>query len=186
MNARHLTRLAAAFALAAIAAAPTWAQQAPAAAPASAGQGLMPPHGAMHGYPHAGGPGGRMMDPARMQQRAEQRLAALKKDLQITPEQEGAWSQFATAMKPPARPQRPDREAMAKLTTPERIDQMRALRQQRMAEADKRGEAVKAFYAALTPEQKKRFDERTARRFGAGPGAGGPGGMPAHRPMQRG
>ncbi len=179
MIARPLSRLATTLALAITATA--WAQQPP--APAPAGPGAMPPHGGMHGHPPEGRPAARMMDPARMQQRAEQRLAALKKDLQITPEQEGAWSQFASAMKPPAAPLRPDREAMAKMTTPERIDRMRTMRQQRMAEADRRGDAVKAFYASLTPEQKKRFDERTAGRFGAGHG---PGGMPhPHGPMHR-
>jgi hypothetical protein len=51
---------------------------------------------------------------------------------------------------------------MDKLTTPERIDKMRALRQERMttmsAEMDKRGAATKAFYAVLSSEQKAVFD----------------------------
>jgi Spy/CpxP family protein refolding chaperone len=51
---------------------------------------------------------------------------------------------------------------MAKLTTPERIDKMKALGAQHMAEMtaamDKRAEATKAFYAVLTPEQQKVFD----------------------------
>lgn len=48
---------------------------------------------------------------------------------------------------------------MAKLPTPERIDKMKALRSQHMSDMttamDKRGEATKALYAALTPEQQK-------------------------------
>lgn len=179
MNARSLTRLATTLAVAACASA--WAQT-PEGTPPAGGHGMHGSHpGRMDSQPPTGEAGRRMMDPARMQQRAEQRLADLKKDLQITPDQEGAWAQFTTAMKPPARPSRPDREAIAKMTTPERIDQMRTIRQQRMAEADRRGAAVKTFYAALSPEQKKRFDERTARRFGPGPG-----GMHPHGPMHRG
>jgi protein CpxP len=49
---------------------------------------------------------------------------------------------------------------MQKLTTPERIDRMRTLRTERQASMDKRGDAVKTFYAALNAEQKKTFDSR--------------------------
>ena len=57
---------------------------------------------------------------------------------------------------------------MEKLTTPERIDRMRALRAQQAAEADRRGEATKTFYAALTPEQQKTFDSRGQHMRGKG------------------
>lgn len=94
----------------------------------------------------------------------QERLTELKQQLQLTPAQEGAWTQFSQSMTPPAMmAHRPDREALSRLPTPERIDQMRALRQQHMAEMDRRAEATKAFYASLTPEQKKRFDEHTGR-----------------------
>jgi Spy/CpxP family protein refolding chaperone len=62
---------------------------------------------------------------------------------------------------------------MMKLPTPERIDQMRALHQQHTAQMDQRGEAAKAFYATLSPEQKKRFDEQTARMMARRGGMGG-------------
>ncbi len=123
----------------------------------------------------AGMPGDRMMghrDPAKMQAWMAKRQAALKARLQITPAQEGAWTAFTAAMQPPARHARPtpeQRAEFAKLTTPERIDKMRALRTQRMAEMnaamDQRGEATKAFYAALSPEQQKTFDAEH-RKFG--------------------
>lgn len=120
---------------------------------------------------HQGGHG--RMDPAkqqertaRMQERMAKRADALKQKLQITPAQEPAWNSFTSAMRPAARPQRPDRAAMARLTTPERIDQMRAMRNQRMAEMDRRADATKAFYAALSPEQKKVFDAQATRRGG--------------------
>jgi hypothetical protein len=51
------------------------------------------------------------------------------------------------------------------MTTPDRIDHMRALRTQRDAEMDRRADATKAFYAQLTAEQKKTFDAETARMF---------------------
>jgi hypothetical protein len=98
-----------------------------------------------------------------MQERMARRQAVLKQKLQITPAQEGAWTAFTTAMKPPANMQRPQRGEFEKLTTPERIDKMRAMRSARMAEMDKRADATKTFYAALSPEQKKVFDAETAR-----------------------
>lgn len=99
-------------------------------------------------------------DPAERQARFDKRMGELKQKLQITPVQESTWNSFVQSMKPPTQaPQRPDREALANMSTPERIDQMRALRTQRMAEMDRRGEATKNFYATLSPEQKKTFDE---------------------------
>jgi Spy/CpxP family protein refolding chaperone len=57
---------------------------------------------------------------------------------------------------------------------------MKALRTQRMtemnAEMDKRGDATKAFYAALSPEQQKIFDAEH-RKMGQREGHGHPGGM---------
>ena len=55
--------------------------------------------------------------------------------------------------------QRPDREAMERMTTPQRIDAMKQMRAQRTADMDKRADATKTFYAQLTPPQQKAFDE---------------------------
>jgi Spy/CpxP family protein refolding chaperone len=104
------------------------------------------------------------MDPAKMQARMDKRNANLKSQLKITESQEAAWATYVTAMKPPATMMAKSTEwaEIAKLPTPERIDKMKALRSQRMAEMgtamDKHGEATKALYAALTPEQQKVFD----------------------------
>jgi periplasmic protein CpxP/Spy len=103
-------------------------------------------------------------DPARMQEHIAKRQAQLKQKLQITPAQEGAWNAYTTAMQPPLDSRRPERGELDKLTTPERIDRMRAMRAARAGEMDKRAEATKAFYAALSPEQKKVFDAETAPR----------------------
>lgn len=136
----------------------------------------------------AGMQGDRMMghrDPAKMQAWMAKRQADLKAKLKITPAQEGAWTTFTAAMQPPARGARlmPEQRAeFDKLSTPERIDKMRALRTQRMADMsaamDKRGEATKTFYAALTPEQQKTFDAEH-KKFGPHDGRGRhQGGMP--------
>lgn len=129
-------------------------------------------YGGMSGQ-HAGMQGvqgmqdGRMgrMDPARMQLRLDRRNAALKAQLKITAAQETAWTAYTDAMKPGAAMttgQRPDAAEMAKLTTPERLDKMQALRAQHMGEMnaamEKHAQATKALYAVLSPEQQKLFD----------------------------
>ncbi len=108
------------------------------------------------------------MDPARMQALLERRHAALKSQLKITAEQEAAWRTYTEAFKPGAamaNHPRPDPVEMAKLTTPERLDKMQALRAQRMgdmsAAMEQHTQATKALYAALTPEQQKLFDAAT-------------------------
>jgi len=49
------------------------------------------------------------------------------------------------------------------MSTPQRLDQMQALRKQHQEQMDKREAATRAFYARLTPEQQKRFDDQTRR-----------------------
>jgi len=103
------------------------------------------------------------MDPAKMQEFMAKRQAALKARLKIEASQEGAWTSFTSAMKPPAdlaKRRGEMRAEMQKLSTPERIDKMKALRAERDSFMDKRADAVKTFYAALNPEQKKIFDSR--------------------------
>ncbi len=134
---------------------------APDAKPAPSAPAAQRPDGAMGMRGH--------QDPARMQAMQAKRHADLKAKLKLAPEQEEAWNRFTQAMKPPARPdtKRPDPAEMAKLSTPERIDRMRALRKERMdamnTAMDQRDEAIKTFYATLNPEQKKTFDAEHAR-----------------------
>ena len=115
-------------------------------------------------------------DPAKMQAMMAKHQADLKAKLKLTPAQEGAWTAYTSAMQPPAGLQQRSSAAqhaeMDKLTTPERIDKMRAMHTERMAqmsaEMDKRGNATKTFYAALTPEQQKVFDAEHQKRGGHG------------------
>ncbi|WP_440106086.1 Spy/CpxP family protein refolding chaperone [Acidovorax sp. BL-A-41-H1] len=159
--ARSLTqRLAATATLTALAAAlalPAQAQPAPAVAPSAT-----PGATAAPGQPHRMGQHRSDADGKDRQQQRQaymaERMTQMKTQLKLTAAQEPAWTSFTAAMQPGERKARLDHADMEKLTTPERIDRMRAMRAQHAAEADRRGEATKAFYAALTPEQQKTFD----------------------------
>ena len=140
--------------------------------------------------PAAGEASGRArMDPAQRQQRMAEhhakRQAELKAQLKLTPAQEGAWNQFSAAMQPPAPDARgpASRADFARLSTPERIDLMQKRADERHARMKQRGDATKAFYAQLTPEQQKSFDSRAQR---AGRGEGWHGGHGEHRGWGRG
>ena len=153
------------------------------------GAGMMGGASAMHDGMHHE----RMdhMDADKMQALMDKRHAALKAKLKLTPAQEGAWSTYTAAMKLPVdlmKRHHADQAELAKLTTPERIDKMKAMRTEHMndmnAVMDKRGDATKAFYATLTPEQKKVFDANTMRPQGNGRHMGGRMGMDGKAPAQ--
>ncbi len=99
----------------------------------------------------------------KMQDHWAQRQTDLKAKLKLTPAQEGAWTNFTAAMKPPAAMQHPSRAEMDQLNTPARLDKMQALQAQHNAAMDQRSTATRAFYATLTPEQQKVFDAQTRR-----------------------
>lgn len=163
--------------LLATAGASAMAQGAPATAPAApaATSQAAPVHAGQHKMGHR--------DPAKMQAWMAKRQAEMKTKLKITPAQEGAWTTYTAAMKPPAnmmmgqRPTAEQRAEFDKLTTPERIDKMQAMRTQRMSEMNaamtQRGDATKTFYATLSPEQQKTFDaehRKMGQREGHGHG----------------
>jgi len=112
-------------------------------------------------------------DDEHMGNRMKHHMQKLKIELKLTPEQEPAWAAMASAMTPTARPPRPDRAEMEKLSMPERLDKMKQIMSQhhdaRMAEMDKHAAAVKTFYAVLTPEQKKTFDAKAIPGWMHGP-----------------
>ena len=147
-------RLAATAVLAALAL-PVLAQPAPATPAAAGATSTADSHHKM-GQRHERHHGDRAEHRAK-------RLATLKTQLKLTAEQEPAWTAFTAALQPGERGARLDAKGMDQLTTPERIDHMRALRAQHAAEADRRGEATKTFYAALAPEQQKTFDAQAHR-----------------------
>lgn len=142
---------------------------------------------------HRDGDGMRGHDTARMQERMKQRMAErmadLKTKLKITPAQEAAWTTFMTAMQPMQGTayagMRASHEELSKLPTPERLDRMRALHSQHMAEMNtrmtQRADATKAFYNVLSADQKKTFDDEFTRAMNSRRGmhmmSGAEGGM---------
>ncbi len=109
---------------------------------------------------------------AHRQDRMARRAADLKAKLKLGAEQENNWNAYLAAMKPPAHAFMPKREDMAKLSTPERLNKMNELRKQRDAAFEQRDAATRSFYASLSAEQKKVFDESTARAHRHGPHRG--------------
>jgi hypothetical protein len=91
----------------------------------------------------------------------------LKAKLRLATTQEPAWAAFVQGMKIPAqRLVHPvDQEALAKLSTPERIETMNAMHETNLATMQKhikqRTEATRTFYDQLSVEQQKVFDAET-------------------------
>lgn len=103
-------------------------------------------------------PGMARPDPAAMAQRRAERLRDV---LQLRPDQEPALRAFTEAMRPPEglrERMMERRQEMRELSTPERLDRMKAHMAERQAAFDRRAAAIKRFYAALTPAQQKAFD----------------------------
>jgi protein CpxP len=96
-------------------------------------------------------------------ERHTQHLTELKAKLNLQTTQESAWNTFAQSMQHPTRMAKPERASLEKMTTPERLDMMQAMKAQRDAHMQQRAEATKTFYASLSTEQKQVFDQETAR-----------------------
>jgi Spy/CpxP family protein refolding chaperone len=99
---------------------------------------------------------------AGMEARRAEHLSGLKEKLKLKPEQEAAWNAFSSASQSGMRPMGGDRQAVQgeldKLSTPQRLDRIQAMSDVRRARLAERAEAIKAFYAQLTPEQQGVFD----------------------------
>ena len=103
----------------------------------------------------------------RMTQHWEQRQANLKAKLHLSAAQEPAWATFMQSMNPLTKSleQTIDRDALAKLKTPERMEKMNAAHEANLATMQthmkQRTEATRAFYNQLNAEQQKVFDAET-------------------------
>jgi hypothetical protein len=97
-------------------------------------------------------------------QRLHQRLA-------IRADQEAAFAAFMTATQPPGPP---NPQEMQGLTTPQRLDR-------ELAQLQRRVNATKQFYAALSPEQRQIFDQTPMAGGPGGRGGRGPGGPGGRR-----
>ncbi len=99
---------------------------------------------------------------------AQQRTAnnvELHDALRLTPVQEDAWRAYQAAITPDPQAQQRHRAAdmlLPQLTTPRRVALIEATAQADAADLHRQGEAVKAFYAGLTPDQQRTFDRLTA------------------------
>src|SRR5574341_394480 len=127
-------------------------------------------------YGMGGGIGGGMgggMGPGMMGANAEERLAAQKASLKITPAQEKAWSAYAGVVKKQSDAMRAQHEAMwksAPSSSAESYDLHSKFMQERAKQHEALSAAYKELYSALTPEQRAITDQ------GYGYGPRGPGG----------
>jgi protein CpxP len=90
--------------------------------------------------------------------RFTEHMAKLHDALKLTPAQEPAWTTFMAAMTPAAHAT-VDRAALANLSAPERMEKHIAMAKTRIAAMEAHLGALKTFYATLTAEQKKTFDD---------------------------
>jgi len=110
-------------------------------------------------------------------------LSSLHDALHLTAAQEDGWRAYRAAIQPDPYAESRHRAAarmLPTLTTPRRVDLMNAEMSSDMAYARRQGDAVKAFYAALNPDQQRAFDHQTSQGGGAGgqaPRSNGPSSM---------
>lgn len=99
----------------------------------------------------------------RMEKMREARQTALHEKLKLTAQQEPAWKKFTASQPMPNKAARMERAEMQKLNAPQRMEKgMEHMRTMEKAMTEHLA-ALKEFYAVLTPEQQKVFDEQTPR-----------------------
>lgn len=113
---------------------------------------------------HAGHAAGNEHRHKKMGEHFAKRQASLHAALKLTPSQETAWAAYQQAIKPAAKDQHGERAAWKTLSAPARMEKMIAMSKQRTAMMESHLAALNTFYAVLTPEQKKVFDEQSHGR----------------------
>lgn len=98
---------------------------------------------------------------AKRAERMAQRQAKLHDSLRLTSAQEGAWRDYLAATKhePRGERKRMDRDAYRSMSAPQRMEMRIAMQKQRTARMESRLAATKTFYAQLTADQRKTFDD---------------------------
>lgn len=86
--------------------------------------------------------------------------------LKLTAEQEPTWENLMDSEQPRPAAQGGQAQDWAKLNAPERAEKMLEISKARQAQMAEHVAALKAFYAVLTPEQQKTFED-----FHSGPRA---------------
>ena len=95
----------------------------------------------------------------KVKERMAKHLTDLHDKLKITSSQETAWKAFMQAMLPASVAEPAPAKDIDKMTTPERMAASLEKMKRHEAMMQSRFDAVKAFYAALTQDQQKIFDE---------------------------
>ena len=135
---------------------------------------------------------------ARMHDHMQAHIRGMHDILNIRPDQEAAWQAFTASMVPPPHPDMERHGEGHELgkTTPQRLDEMAAKMAEHQAAFQRHAEAVKRFYAVLSPQQQKAFDAMSAMMMhhmghggpmgeqGMGMGHGGHDGPPPPPPGQ--
>lgn len=132
---------------------------------------------------------------AKWSERAAARQQKLRETLKLTPSQDAAFASYMAARKPQARAERPSRDDWKTMPAPARMEARLAMAKARTGHMEAQLAALKSFYAVLTPEQQKLFDENSSRRGwgmrhgrghgrGHGHGHGGHDGHKGNKPVQ--
>lgn len=96
-----------------------------------------------------------------------EKLVAQKNRLSITPEQEASWENYTAAtLQLMEKKLGNDFAALENMTTPERIDKLDELREERLVLVEQRNTATKTLYSQLKADQKLIFDQEFNFGFG--------------------
>lgn len=93
--------------------------------------------------------------------------------LHLRPDQQGAYQAFQKATMPPPQAVAQIKGLYSRMVaahTPERLELMAQIQQMQAANTAHDAQAVRQFYAQLSPEQQRAFDQITAPRGPGGPG----------------
>ena len=96
---------------------------------------------------------------ARHSESLDKRKQALHDELKLSDAQEAAWHDYLEKSKPSGQHPEFDKSELSSLPTPERLDRMLLIMKARQEYMESHVQAVKSFYAQLTPEQQKIFDD---------------------------
>jgi protein CpxP len=102
---------------------------------------------------------GGAKSPEHMKEKMAKRQAELHDKLKLNASQEAEWNRYIAAITPTNMGKHPDRAEWQKLSAPERMEKQLAMMKEREARMASRLAATKTFYATLTPEQQKIFNE---------------------------
>ena len=100
-------------------------------------------------------------DPVKRAERIEKRQQKLHEALKLTANQEPAWKAYIAAIAPRQDIARVDRASFKELNATQRAEKRLEFSKARIAHQETRLAALKTFYATLTPEQQKVFDEHS-------------------------